>query len=231
MVDLTAEMAQLWASLRAPWRGQTRIVQFAAARSGEGTSTIAREFAYYAAPRVQRPVWLVDADLLESPQQNTIAARTGRYGGLGRQTDASPDGSAFFSVRPPEPAGEGEPIPTARFLVAYPVGGARLWVTRFRRELLQPWQKVEVEGAGGYWEALRRHAGLIVVDAPAADRSAASAVLAPLMDFTILVVAADLSETQAPADLKRAITKAGGRCEGLFLNKAAPQPPALLRSL
>jgi Mrp family chromosome partitioning ATPase len=230
MVDLTAEMAQLWASLRAPWRGQTRIVQFAAARGGEGTSTIAREFAYYAARRVQRPVWLIDADLLDSPQHNALAGRTGRYGGLGRQTDASPDGSAFFSVQPSGPGEDGEPIAVARFLVAYPVGGAQLWVTRFRRELLQPWQKVEVEGAGDYWKALRRHAGLIVVDAPAAERSSASVVLAPRMDLTVLVVAADLDETAAPVALKRSILEAGARCEGLFLNRATPMPPAFLRS-
>jgi Mrp family chromosome partitioning ATPase len=229
MVDLTAEMGRLWASLRAPWRGQTRIVQFAAARTGEGASTIAREFAYHAASRVQRPVWLVDADLLDSPQYNAIAARPARYGGLGRQTSASPDGSAFFQVQPPEPGETGEPIAAERFLLAHPVGGPRLWVTRFRRELLQPWQKVEIAPGPAYWEALRRHAGLIVVDAPAADRSNASAVLAPLVDSTVLVVAADLGETETPALFKRSLTATGGLCSGLFLNRAPPEPPAFLR--
>jgi hypothetical protein len=49
------------------------------------------------------------------------------------------------------------------------------------------------------------------------------------MDFTVLVVAADLNETDAPLALKRSILEAGGGCEGLFLNRAAPTPPAFLR--
>ncbi|MDD3836297.1 MAG: sugar kinase, partial [Phenylobacterium sp.] len=60
MVDLSAEMAGLWASLGAPAAGAGRIVQFIAARRGEGASTVAREFAHFAARRAGRSVWLVD---------------------------------------------------------------------------------------------------------------------------------------------------------------------------
>ncbi|HRD28578.1 MAG TPA: sugar kinase, partial [Caulobacter sp.] len=63
MVDLSAEMAELWASLGGTSPGRARAVQFVAARRGEGTSTVAREFAAYAASRAGRTVWLVDLDL------------------------------------------------------------------------------------------------------------------------------------------------------------------------
>ena len=54
MVDLNTEMADLWASLGTPAPGRARAVQFVAARRGEGTSTVAREFARFAARRAGR---------------------------------------------------------------------------------------------------------------------------------------------------------------------------------
>ena len=111
------------------------------------------------------------------------------------------------------------------------MGSAPFWVTRFRADALRPPQTVEVIASGDYWRALRRHADLIVVDAPAFDRSAAAVTVAPLMDETILVVAADQPDVAAPARLRDAITDAGGRCAGLFLNRVdLPPAPGFLRA-
>ena len=170
MVDLTAEMAELWGSLGAPLPGQARVIQFAAARSGEGTSTVAREFALFASRRVQKAVWLVDLDLLKAPQHKAISEDVGRFGVMGRQSGASPDGSAFFTVQPPTRGPDGRSWPDARFLVAHAVGGLHLWVTRFRREILQAYQRVSVLPTGDIWRPLRRHAELVVIDSPAAPR-------------------------------------------------------------
>ena len=70
------------------------MVQFIAASSGEGTSTVAREFARFAAGRTRGSVWLVDMDFAEAGQHKAIAAAAGRFGALGKATAASPDGSA-----------------------------------------------------------------------------------------------------------------------------------------
>jgi len=231
MVDLTSEMQQLWASLRAPPKGQGRAIQFIAARGGEGTSTVAREFARYAVSHVRRAVWLVDLDLMHSPQNDAIAAQSGRYGQLGRQTAASPDGSTFFTVRPASRGADGRPASDAQFLIAYPVGGPRFWVTRFRRELLRARQSVHILSKGDYWNALRRHVDLIVVDSPAADRSNAGLTVSPFMDFSVLVVAADQGDAAAPSALKDSIVAAGGRCAGLVFNRASARPPAFFRKI
>lgn len=231
MVDLTLEMAQLWASLGAAPSGQSRVVQFAAARTGEGTSTLAREFARFASRRAQRAVWLVDLDLLDAPQHRAVSEDPGRYGALGRQSAASPDGSAFFTVQPPMRGPDGRPWPDARYLVAHAVGGSNLWVTRFRREILQPDQRVSILPTGDYWRAMRRHAELVVIDAPAADRSAAAVAVAPFADATVLVVAADDGDAAAPAALRDSITDAGGRCAGLVFNRAQAEPPGFLKAI
>jgi len=229
MVDLTSEMAELWTALGAPNAGPTRAIQFVAAAPGEGASTVAREFAFFASRRARRPVWLVDLDLMDAPQHRAIAADPGRYGLMGRQSAASPDGSAFFTVQPPRPTREGPPWPDARFIVAHPVGGSKLWVTRFRREAMQPGQAPHVIPTDNYWRALRRHAELIVVDAPAYQKAPSALTVAARMDATVIVVAADAPDAGGPAMLKVAIENAGGRCAGLVFNKARDEAPPFLR--
>ena len=167
MIDLTAEMAQLLASLGPARAGQARVVQLVAASSGEGTSTVARELARFAAGRARRPVWLIDLDLMNSPQYVAVAADPARYGALGRATAASPDGSAFFTVQPPATGPDGRHWRDSRYLIAHPVGGPNFWVTRFRREALIGDQTAHVMPTGDYWNALRQHAELVVIDAPA----------------------------------------------------------------
>lgn len=231
MVDLNAEMADLWASLGAPAAGRARIVQVVAARRGEGASTVARELALFAAKRAGRSVWLVDLDLLASPQHAAIGAESERYGPLGEPAAASPDGSIFLTVQPPALGPDGQPWPDARYLCAHRVGQARFWVTRFRREGLKGRQTVHILPTGDYWTALRKYADLIIVDCPSPDRSQAALTVAPFMDQTVLVVAADETDIRAPAQLRDAITAAGGTVSGIFFNRATVAPPAFLRAI
>jgi Mrp family chromosome partitioning ATPase len=230
MVDLSAEMADLWRSLGAPAPGLARVVQIVAARRGEGASTVAREFAQYAAQRAGRSVWLVDLDLGASAQHAAIAKEEGRYGALGEASAASPDGSMFFTVQPPARSSDGQAWPDAGYLTAHKVGPAKWWVTRFRRDAIQPGQTVHVLPQAGYWDALRRFADVIVVDCPSTDRSKAALTVAPFMDQTVLVVAADQPDVQAPAVLRDAIGQAGGKVAGLFFNRVTVEEPGFLRA-
>lgn len=235
MVDLTSEMARLAASLgslaaaQAPGHG--RILQFAAARPREGTSTVAREFARFAAAHSRRPVWLIDLDLTGPGQHAAIAAQPSHYGRLGAEAAASPDGSIFFTIRPQARDERGLLTPDARYLVAHPVGGPKLWVTKFRRERLTSEQTVHITPTPAYWNAMRRHADMIIIDAPSAERSQASVMLAPFADATVLVVAADAGDARPPAVLKSALNAAGGRTAGLFFNRVEIEPPAFLKSV
>ena len=84
MVDLTTEMAALWAALGPAPGHRGRVVQIAAANTGEGVSTVAREYARLAAVRARRPVWLIDADLAQQGQLEAVAAEPDRFGALGK---------------------------------------------------------------------------------------------------------------------------------------------------
>jgi Mrp family chromosome partitioning ATPase len=231
MVDLSAEMADLWASLGAPAGGRARIVQVIAARRGEGASTVARELAAHAARRAARGVWLVDLDLLGAPQHEALNREAGRYGALGEPAAASPDGSTFFTVQPPARTADGTPWPDARYLEARRVGSARLWVTRFRAEALRGRQSVHIRPNADYWNAMRAHADLVVVDAPSPERSQAGLMVAPFMDQIVMVVAADEPDVKAPARLRDAVAAAGGQVSGLFFNRGVVQRPGFLKAI
>jgi Mrp family chromosome partitioning ATPase len=234
VLDLSHEMAELAASLgslASPASAERgRVIQFAAARAQEGVSTVAREFARFMATRARRPVWLVDADLDGQSQYAYLIGQQTRFGAIGAATAASPDGSSFFRVSPPS-LENGQPVLDTRYLSAHPVGGVRLWVTRFRGDRLAGPQRSQVLSNPAYWNALRKHADMVVVDTPAAERSQASITLAPYMDATVLVAAADETEIQSPAILRSALQGAGGRVAGLFFNKVDITPPPFLKSV
>jgi Mrp family chromosome partitioning ATPase len=230
MVDLTTEMAGLWAALGPGPAHRGRVIQFACAGSGEGASTVAREFARLAAVRARKPVWLVDADLVQQGQQEFIAAEPDRFGRMGAAAAATPDGSVFYAVTPPVLGRDGKPVDPARLMTARPCLGGRLWVTRFRAETLRSGQRAEPLPDPRYWDTMRRHADTVIIDAPAADRNDLAITLAPYVDATILVVAAEGSP-DGSVGLRDEIEAVGGRIAGVVVNRSTYKPPAFLRRL
>ena len=231
MVDLSEEMQALAERLGPPPAAGARVVQFLSARSGEGASTVAREFARSVAARARRGVWLVELDLMAGAQFDAVAAAPKLYGELGDPAPGSPDGEAFFRVEPAVVGADGSTWTDAGYLDAYPVGDRRFWLTRFRREALKPGQTVELTSAPDYWSALRPHADWVVVDAPAVERSRAGVMLASAMDATFLVVSAEAGDPRGPLHVRGALTAAGGHCPGVVLNRAPRPAPRFLRAL
>lgn len=231
MVDLTSEMAGLWAALGSAPAHRGRVIQFVCANTGEGASTVAREFARLAAVRARKPVWLIDADLAQPGQQEAVGAEWERFGRLGAATASSPDGSSFYAVSPPVIGRDRKPVSPARLMTARPCLGGRLWVTRFRAEVLRSGQRAEPINDPRYWDVMRKHADTVVIDAPAADRSDLSITLAPFVDATVLVVAGDVSGAAEPVILRDEIESVGGRIAGVVVNRSTYRPPAFLKRL
>jgi hypothetical protein len=166
---------------------------------------------------------------LRGEQYAELSADPERYGFLGKPLRASPDGSMFFEVAPPLKGVDGRNWPDASYMAAYPVGGRRWWVTRFRREALRNGQAAKIVSAPDYWDALRRHADWVIIDAPAAERSRAVLTTAPLVDANVLVVAAESGEPERPLMLRDAIQSVGGHCAGVFLNQVRTETAPFMR--
>ena len=219
MNKLTSDMEQLWSSLGLSEYGPSRSLQFIAADSGEGTSLLAREFAVYAARRMAQPVWLVSLEPGSNVHMDAVQAQPWRFGPLGEMKQASPDGSMFFEVLPVERDHRGRLIADADYLVAYGVCEQRLWLTHFRQDRLSADQTVEICANAAYWNALKAYSGLIIIDSPALDRSTDGLTIAPFMDQSVIVLAADGASVRGPALLKNAMMAAGANCVGLVFNR------------
>ena len=132
MRDLRPDLATLWQSVsRLRSARGARSVMFVAARSGEGTSSMAASFALIAAEHAARTAWLVDLDL--GVNEAFRGFDTGFAGGVARP------GRAYDAALGCEPVYELVPAPLgggSKMLTVHPVEGTRLLVTRFRTERL-----------------------------------------------------------------------------------------------
>lgn len=219
MIDLTSDMAQLWSALGLAQTGPSRSVQFIAADSGEGTSLLAREFAVYAARRMVQPVWLVSLEPGCDVHIDAVQAQPWRFGPLGEMKQASPDRSMFFTVQPSARDHNGRIVADADYLVAYGLCDQRLWLTQFRPDMVGADQAIEIAAGAAYWNALKAYSGLIIIDSPALDRSIDGLTIAPFMDQSVIVLAADGASVRGPALLKNALMAAGANCVGLVFNR------------
>ena len=231
MVDLTKEMADLMSALGRPQTRKGRVLMFVAAYSGEGVSTMAREYARCEAAFAKRPVWLIDADLGNQGQMAAMTEEAHRFGPPGTLSQASPDGSVFFRLTPPARDSADQEIPDHKFLVARPFLDNRLWVTRFRSKSLAPGQRPRLNDHTPYWDALRGLTQTVVVDVPAVDRSAAALQLAAQMDGVIMVVSEDEGDIQARIQLKFDIEQVGGNLMGMVYNRASSTKAAARRPI
>lgn len=228
MVDLTAEMAGLWTALGAAPAHRGRLIMFVSAVKGEGVSTVSREFARLAAVRATKPVWLIDADLMHQQQQVHMIQHPDRFGRAGETVAGSPDGSSFFTIKPPFLDKSGQRIRPARLLTAKPFLGRRLYATRFQQEALKAGQSADILKQGDYWSGLSQHAEAVIVDAPSVDVSDAALMMVPFMDEVVIVVGENAA-IEPPLLLKEQILSAGGRVTGMVINRATYQPPKLMQ--
>jgi len=197
-----------------------RAIMFVSAYSGEGVSTVAREYARCEAAFAKKPVWLVDADLGAQSQLAAVTQDSKRFGPPGPLSQATPDGSVFFFLTPVGRDSQGNVIDDDKYLVARSFLDSRLWVTRVRDQSIGPGQRLKIIDRSTYWKALRHHTQTIVVDVPAMDRSSVALQLAGQMDGVVLVVSEDFGDVQARINLKNDLEQVGGNLMGLVYNRA-----------
>ncbi len=217
MHDLRPDLSNLWRStarLTSPTGG--RAVMFVAARSGEGTTSVAASFAAMASARTPRAAWLVDLDLRRNAVFRGFEDGFGKgFGAPDRALDASLGEEPFYSITPKSGAqGAG-----SKLLSAHQIGGSRLLVTRFRNERLRQGQRVQIRTQPAWWKALRKISDWIVVDAPALDRSGAGLTVVSQLDGVVLVLSADQTTVDELSALRGEVEAHGGTVIGVVMNK------------
>ncbi len=189
------------------------------ADDGEGASSVAASLALLLGGRSSRSTWLIDLDLFGSPQyfafQNHAFSHVGRPG---RAYDASLNVKPFFQVVPELRTQNGNTQQRRKYLGVHQIESTRLYVSRFRTELVRDGQNVQFNSNPDYWRALRKVADWTVVDAPALEFSRGALAIARQMDGVICVVRTDDTPVDRITALRTEIEAHGGHCLGVVVN-------------
>jgi len=187
------EMALLYQHIDSLLGGSPKkVIQFIAAREGEGTSTIVREFARTSATILGKSVFLFDAD---SPSTRPNPGETGSGDGTG-----SGDPDAADAIVPRDP-----PVGTAVCLIPQNSEG-------IRKHFYSP----QIDS---FWESLRQKFDLVLIDSPPFETSPDGPAISRRVDGVVLVLEAEKTRWPVAERLKDQVRSNGGNILGIVFNK------------
>jgi len=201
-------------------QGLGKIVQITAAKSGDGTSYVARNLALLASSDLAQSgqrVALIDYDTSQRAQSQYFFAPQ-RINGMSGPYDASYGQSGFWAAQDRQ----GQSREISDLCAFYLDGHTGLAVSTFLTDRMFDGETIVLRQVLEYWQNLRRHFAFVIIDSPAMDRWHEALTLAPLVDTTVLVAEAERANDPTHEMAKQAILNAGGRYEGLLLNAGAP---------
>ncbi len=194
-----------------------KLIQFIAASPGDGTSTIARDFAEHSAAIAEQPERVLLLDL----------------GGSYR------DQAAHFRKRNTlhEPMA-GEPLALPHVFgggrVSFHAVGENGFLVSTRmdadRQAAKPEATTETT-ARAFWATLRERFDYVVIDSPAMSHSFDGMVIAEAADASILVISAEKTRAPVAERLRDQILEAGGLIVGTILNRRRFYIPKILYRL
>ncbi len=194
-------------------------VQFVAANSGDGTSSIARDFALVAAMRAHDRVLLLDLGLPLNEQLSHLTQR-----GL-------VEGPATI-----DPVELGLPV-EGRAGASDAGATAHTWLKFHRVRASSLYVSERQQAAGGtedppgmaqFWERMRSEFELVVVDSPALSESFDPVMIANQMDAVIPIINAEATRAPVARNLRDRLMEVGGPVIGCVLNRRRYHIPEFL---
>lgn len=178
-----------------------RIVTFISARPGEGTSTIARDYARTLSDSVDHKILLIDAGKLDEKYYDS--------------------NDADSKVTIADTIGAGKPLGDALYPLGHHVFFGR-WVGQGRSRSAAG----KILNDDAFWKNLHESFGTVVIDAPSLTDSADGIALAARADATILVVEAETTRQPVIENLRDTLNAAGAKIVGMVMNKRRYYIPA-----
>ena len=172
-----------------------RTIQFIGSRPGEGTSTIAREFARICATQIGKSVLLLDGDRHQSTQGHFFGIHK-KYGWIDAMVKAGSVDEAIHQI-----------------------GECKLFVSPSSNSSTSTPEIFDSPRFEGFWRSLRARFDLILIDSPPFTVSPDGLAIASRVDGVILVVEADKTRWQTAKNVKERITRIGGNILGIVFNK------------
>lgn len=228
MIDLSNELTgvcQAYAQIVARQRGA--VLQFMGVHPGAGVSTCARAFARLMTPRLQGGVLLVDLDFYRNGQYGAFASQRAQaiYGPVGPALPASMGKAPlFWNVHPKLVRQDGRKAGDQFYVNMHKIGAHKLYVSKFRADLLRRGQLIQLRQAKAYWANMRAKVDLSILDAPSLAQSQNGLITAADADGVVIVAHPAHAGAKVHA-LRQQIERRGGRCLGIVYNAAPMQAP------
>jgi hypothetical protein len=211
--DSNAEDIAALLRLLVPGAAGARRVMLIGAEPGVGCSAFARRLAVEAGVAFDRPAWLYDLDLVDNPQ--FAFARGAPALAPGPAIDADLGQPPFWRLVAADRstlAAPGRPM-----LTLHRMGESQAHVSRFRSDRLAAGCRIQIHPNEAYWRAAAQAAGVVLVDAPALDRSRAGLAVASQMDQVVIVVSGRTGSPPPALALRAELEERGARIAGVVL--------------
>lgn len=207
--EIAEEMLSLYKTIDALLPGRKRkTIQFIGSREGEGTSTIAREFARISAARIGKSVLLLDGDRHQATQKHFFAIKSD-YSWIDALVKAESVDDALYQI-----------------------GESKLFVSPSCNSAKSTPEIFDSPRFDSFWRNLTERFDLILIDSPPLNVSADGLAIAARVDGVILVLEAEKTRWQSAKNVKDSITRVGGQMLGIVLNKRHYYiPPAIYKFL
>ena len=194
--EIAEEMLSLYKTIEAilPHLKQ-KTIQFIGSREGEGTSTIAREFARISATRIGKSVLLLDGDRHQTTQKDYFALKS-NYSWLDALIKTDCVDNALYQI-----------------------GESKLFVSPSCNSSTSTPEMFDSPRFDSFWRTLRDRFDLVLIDSPPLTISPDGLAIAGRVDGVILVLEAEKTRWQTAKNVKDSITRVGGQVLGLVLNK------------
>ncbi|HTP66825.1 MAG TPA: CpsD/CapB family tyrosine-protein kinase [Geobacteraceae bacterium] len=194
-LNLENEMVMLYQNIEALLPGADRkVLQFISARTGEGTSTVVREFARFAAKKLGKHVMILDPG--QHKAKRCVFMRITAECGW---QEVTPSGEVLKDV-----AQKGE-----LDLELFPDS---LCMADDVPDFYSP-------RIADFWESLKQRYDLILIDSPAVSAFPDGIEISRRVDGVLLVVEAEKTRWQVVESLKGKIAGCGGNIIGMVFNK------------
>lgn len=207
-LDMEEEMLSLYQAISSLMPATERkIIQFVGSRKGEGTSTVVREFAKLAAMRMNKSVFLLDAD------------RT------------SPSQHLYFDVHCEHGWQDAVNNPDLLAKAMQQVENYGLFVGPSCNTYHSTPQIFDSNRLKEFWQSLWTRFDLILIDSPPFSLSPDGLAIAPRVDGVVLVVEAEKTPWPVVESVHKRIRNIGGHVLGIVFNKRRYYIPQFLYNL
>ena len=180
------------------------VLQFIGSHSGDGVSTIVREYASMATERLGRSVLILDANQGENDQKHCFHI-TNNFGWDQAVCDPESQNKAVSQL-----------------------GDSNLYVSSLSRKSSAIFPYFDPGQLKNFFVGLRKSFDLVIIDSSSVSSSRDSTVLSQYVDGVLMVIEAEKTRGPVVENMKTKIKNSGGNILGLILNKRRYYIPEFL---